>query len=314
MDFTVLTYSITNYLENTVSPSNLQICGTYAYQYWMRRLFHRVAYSIECKYPKSWDSATCDFVTYCLFKTGRVVAYKSLKYGFDMQPCTLSGMDLHYQPNTAIVSNPLLPDFTELEIHKDCELLRLTPDYCGCWDIIEYYAAKLALMNTSEDVAIQNTRFSKIIGGKTKGIIQALKKIVDKTNRGESAVFYDSRMADDMTSGAKDTPFQIWQINAKDDYTIDLFRRDTQALLNAFDNEIGISTVPYEKKERMVTSEAESKEEESIANITVWLECLNNSAAEVRKMFGLKEDELSFKMRKKIDEDTGGDENGNDTN
>ena len=55
---------------------------------------------------------------------------------------------------------------------------------------------------------------------------------------------------------------------------------------NNFNTEIGIPTVPYEKKERMVTSEAESKQIESLARATIWIDTLNNSFIKVNEMFG----------------------------
>ena len=53
-----------------------------------------------------------------------------------------------------------------------------------------------------------------------------------------------------------------------------------------FDAEVGIPTIPYEKKERMVTDEANSRQTDSITRLTTWLECFNESAENVNKMFG----------------------------
>ena len=61
--------------------------------------------------------------------------------------------------------------------------------------------------------------------------------------------------------------------------------RDLQTILNAFDNEVGIPTVPYQKAERMVTAEAESKEADAVSRITVWKKSLDASLVNVNKMF-----------------------------
>ena len=41
----------------------------------------------------------------------------------------------------------LFPLENYLEIGKECEIIKLTPDYMGIWDVITYYAEKLACMD-----------------------------------------------------------------------------------------------------------------------------------------------------------------------
>ena len=67
--------------------------------------------------------------------------------------------------------------------------------------------------------------------------------------------------------------------------TADLLR-DWQTLLNAFDTEVGIPTLPYQKKERMVEDEANSRVIDSITRSTVWLNTLSESIKDINAMFG----------------------------
>ena len=67
----------------------------------------------------------------------------------------------------------------------------------------------------------------------------------------------------------------------KESYITDKLLIDRQTLLQEFDREVGIATVPYHKKERMTEYESESSQEESQARITIWLECLNESLEKV---------------------------------
>ena len=53
-----------------------------------------------------------------------------------------------------------------------------------------------------------------------------------------------------------------------------------------FDAEIGIVTIPYNKKERMVTSEAESRQGDALARITVWNDCLNQCFDIINTKYG----------------------------
>ena len=62
---------------------------------------------------------------------------------------------------------------------------------------------------------------------------------------------------------------------------------DRQTLLSAFDAEIGIKSLPYNKKERLVTAEAESREQDSTARLDVWKATLDSSLELVNAMFDL---------------------------
>ena len=73
-----------------------------------------------------------------------------------------------------------------------------------------------------------------------------------------------------------------------------LLLSDAQTLLNQFDNEIGIPTLPAEKKERMITDEANARQADCSARITLWDECLRNSIKTVNKKFGLN---IKFNFR-----------------
>ena len=61
---------------------------------------------------------------------------------------------------------------------------------------------------------------------------------------------------------------------------------DQQSILRCFDTEIGIPSVPYQKKERMVADEANSQRIDSQARANEWIECLNSSAELVNKLYG----------------------------
>ena len=61
---------------------------------------------------------------------------------------------------------------------------------------------------------------------------------------------------------------------------------DRSTLLSAFDAEIGIRSLPYNKKERLVTAEAQSREQDSTARLMVWKATLDSSLELVNGMFG----------------------------
>lgn len=308
--YTPANYNRINLAAGTYSPSTAKAKKNKSFKFWERSLFERVWSRIDITTPAEWSPERINLMKYCILHFGYVMIADESKYGIIAQPATLSGIGFDYQFTTAIVSNPKLhtPEGSSKEytIGENCEIIRLTPFYEGIGDIVDYYAAKLSALDISVDTAIQNSKLAWLLGAKNKSSAQALKKILDLVNKGESAVVYDKTIEDDAQS--KEMPFQFLPIgDVKNNYILTNLLQDFATILNDFDNEIGIATVPYTKAERLVTAEAESKNEDSQARLTVWLESLNESMQAVNELFN-----TNFSASAHINE--GGSDNGNGEN
>ena len=303
-----MNYDTINLLEGTLNPSSDKYINNHSYNMWFRSLFQRTISNIEIQnMPDNWKGDAKSYIYYVLFSRGFGAVAKNDEYGIFFQHCALSGIGFYYQPTKAIITNPLLTTSEEYEIGKDCEIVKLTPDYRGVFDIIDNYARKLALLETSIEVNLINSKTPHILGGKTKGVVNALKKIVDKANTGQSAIFYDSRIA----SNEKDVePFQHVDLFDKNKYIVTDLLGDFRTLINNFDAEIGIKNVNYEKKERLLSDEVNANNGDSIARCLLWVETLNNSFEKVNKMFSLN---LKAEIRLN-DEDLTNESSENNTN
>lgn len=280
--YSPLNYENLNIAAGSYTPSSVKAYNNKTFDFWLRSLFQRATNVIDFEVPDEWNGNIKDFFIYCLFKYGFIVVSKNDEFGQYFQPCTLSQFDFYYQPLKALISNPKLS--VELELHKEGELLKLTPDYYGVWDILCYYAEKLASLDNAINMSIINNKFGFILGAKNKGASQALKKILDKINAGEPAVIFDEKIADDPTS--KDTPFQLLERpNLKQSYITTDQLADFQTILNNFDAEIGIPCVPYQKKERMVTEEATARSYDACARSEIWLKTLESSIIMIKDLY-----------------------------
>lgn len=276
-------YQELNLVNGTFTPSETHNADDYVYWYWFRCLFQRATSILDFQFPEEFKAEEIDFFYYCLFKYGFVVFFKSDKFGFCFQPCTLTGFDFYYQPTNAIVTNPAMTESLELKIHENCELLKLSPDYLGVFDIIDYYAKKLANMSCSLDMTIENSKVAFVLSGKTKSAIQTLKKIVDKISQGITTIVFDSRVV----KPSEDVePFTWLTRNARDSYVGEELLKDMQTILNMFDREIGIPTIPYEKKERMVDFESKSAIIDSSSRLSTWINSIESSVKDINDMFG----------------------------
>lgn len=282
MNYAPFDYNQINLEAGTYSPNTVKTYNNESFLFWERALFQRALSVLDFK-NLPFSGAVRDYFLFVLFSRGFLCFFDIPETGLAFQPCSLSGFDLYYQPVRALVSNPLLS--REFTIGSDCELLKLTPDYRGIIDCISYFASKLAQADVSIDMSLINSRLAWIIGAKNKSSSRAIKQIIDSINKGNPAAVYDNGLLS--PDNPKEEPWVLWDRHVKESYITTDLLRDAQTILNSFDTEIGIPTIPYEKKERMVTSEAESKQLDSISRSTVWMETLKDSLKKVNEHFGL---------------------------
>ena len=216
------------------------------------------------------------------------------KFGMGFQPCGLKGYDFYYQPTSALVANPALDKSLELKLHEEGELLKLTPDFRGIWDILEFYAEKLSLLDNAINMSLINNKYAFFLGARNKTAGAALKKMLDLVNKGEPAVVWDMKLLNDPTD--KEMPFQEWKRDhLKDSYLTTDQLLDFHTILNDFDAEVGIPTMPYQKKERLVADEANMKMADGKARSVTWYETIQGSIADIKKLY--PDIKLDCKMR-----------------
>ena len=308
-----LNYDKLNLIEGTYQPSQVKNRSV-SFDYWVRTLFQRASSNLIFGLPEFWQGDISNFWYYCMLKFG-FVSIQDLtgkgkrgdELGMCFSPVGLSGINFYYQRTLAILSNPTLDESYELEIGKDCVLCCLTPDKMGIWDVIERYAEMLSNLDNAINMSIINSKVPFILGGKNKAAVQALKKIMDKVNSGQPAVFYDSRIQDDAQT--KDTPFQFLKLleNPKQNYLTTDQLMDLHTILSDFDAEVGIPTIPYQKKERETAFESQSKVADGQARSLVWERTVNDSLKNVKKLY--PQLDITFKLRWEVEDNVNSENN-----
>ena len=302
-----LNYNEINLAAGSYFPSQVKAYNNQAYMFWQRALFQRACSTIIIDVPEEWKRHK-NLMYWSLFAYGFLGVFNLPEFGKCFNPVTLNGYNFYYEPTEMILSNPAMPAGakTSFIIGKEAELLKLTPDYKGIWDIISYYSEKLASMDCAINTAIINTKFAYVIGAKNKAAAEVLKKLFDKVSKGEPAVFFDAKLADDPNT--KDEPWQaLFRDNLKQSYIITDLLKDFQTILNNFDCEVGIPTIPYEKKERMVTSEAESRQIDATSRSVIWFDELKRTTELCNKFLEFGTDGIKVSLRY----EEGGEEDGN---
>ena len=191
--YTPLNYDQINNIDGHLQPTMLKYCNSVTYAYWQRSLYQRAISTIDFKgLPEHWEASNRDFFYWCLFRFGYIGVFDTDKFGLSFQPGNLYGFDFYYQPVEFIVANPKLS--ARFKIHEECEIIKLTPDYAGIWDIISYYAMLLSALDSGISSSIVNSKFAWMMGAKNKAAAETLKKIFDRVASGEPAVVFDQSL------------------------------------------------------------------------------------------------------------------------
>lgn len=287
-------------LENMKVPNTYWNKKSLEYRYWFRSLLQKMDSALIFKgLPDNWSQ---DFFLFCLWALGYVAVFDTQRWGVSFQPCTFSGFDFYYQPTKVLVSNPLYTK--QLEVHKDCEILKLTPDFRGVWDIVDHYATQLAEATKGINVGLINSKMPLVITASNASQAETVKKIYDKVQAGESLVVWKD-MTDQFSEVIpRKDPFEVWNQDYKQTYIVSNLLTDLQTILDSFYMEIGLPVSMVDKKSHMLNAEADFQEGQSQARIACWVQTLEESFKVINEHFGLnlsveyaKSDEFSDGVR-----------------
>lgn len=249
--------------------------------YYMRALYQRATSGTKFELPEEWKRAKRYFKN-VLYTQGFIAVIKTKEYGIIPQICGFSGYGLYLQPTKILVNQPLVQ--FEGTIGEDCELIHLTGDYRGIWDIIEHYAIRLSVAITSVDCALMNERVSFLAAGKNKAASETIKYLYERISAGEPFSVYDKESLKSNELSEKDDPIWTFSQDVASQYVSDKLLADIDTILQQFDREIGIAAVG-EKKERMITDEVNIQVQDSCARSETWFEVLSDSFDLVNDLF-----------------------------
>ncbi len=280
-------YDFANAYNAQFNPSTVHVKNTQLTNYFIRYLYMRLLSVYEFKYPEKWYQP---YLNYNLFMRGHYAVFRTAEFGTIAQGGTRSGVGLYYQPTDYIVANPLLTSYQSLEIDKECAIVRLNDDWFGVFDLISYYAEKMALVVEAFDMNIVNSKLGVVFFARDKAMAESMKKLYD-TLSNNPMVVVDKNMQtteDDMPS------WQTFQQDLKGNYLGEELLSNLYAIENQFNTKIGIPNIKYEKNERLTANEVTANNIETQSNAVLWLENIQKGFDKANQMFGL---DLSVKMR-----------------
>ena len=281
-------YDFINRYNSHIKPSTVHSQDNITAWYFRRYLIQKILSVYEFDgIPETWS---VDYFLYTLFIWGFVAVVETDKFGVIPQHCSLFGYDVFYRPTNVTIANPLLRGILQPQIGVNCELIKMQPDYGSCWDIVSYYADLLALASESLAVNIVNSKLAYVFACDNKTVAESFKKMYDKLNEGNPAVFADSKLFDE--SG--EPLWTTFQNNLKQNYVAGDMLDDMLKIDARFCTEIGIPNVNMAKASGVTDNEVEANNIDTKSKASLWLETIREGLKKVNDMFDLN---ISVKFR-----------------
>ena len=254
----------------------------FSMEYWTRSLYQRLTALINItglpegsEKQYAWD---IDALKYALFFIGYMGVFESKKYGVVPQPGTIAGYGLQYQPTGFIVNTPYFQFGRPLRIGVECELIKLTPDYTGVFDIITKYASELKEIDTSIKAAARGSRFAYALIADSDKSARTMKAIREKIINGDDVIIDEKVVRN--KADADQLPWYQFDRDLKQNYILGELLEARRNTLVDFYREIGVRMLD-DKKERMITGEVAAGNAETFIRSEVWAEALKTSIAKV---------------------------------
>ena len=268
------------------APPFLNNAPNASMDYWCRSLFQRITALIDFeglpeKAPGQygWDK---DAFNYGLYMIGYLAVFRSAEYGIVPQPGRVTGFGLQYQPSGITIATPYFQFQRPLKIGVETELVKLTPDYTGIFDIVTKYAAELKEIDTSIKSAARNSRLAYALVASSDKSARTMKAIREKIINGDDVIIDEKIMRDKVNP--EQAPWFQFDRDLKSNYVLGDLLDARRTTLVDFYREIGVRMLD-DKKERMLTAEVDAGNAETFIRSEVWIETLKDSCAKVNEMF-----------------------------
>lgn len=270
-------YDYINAQTSPVTPSTMRFLDNGMFQYFKKYLLQKAISVFEWELPELWAK---NYFLYSLYSYGTVAVFNTDEYGVVCQACGLNGYDLYYQPTYAVIANPVLGGFN-LKIGRECELIKLQPNYSGIMDIIDNYAKDMAMAWQTIDTNLLNSKISYVFTAKGKTAAESFKKMYDRIASGEPAVVVDKNLYDD-----NGKTWDSFAQNVKENYIVSDILEDIRKIELSFDTDVGIPNSNTDKRERMLVDEVNSNNIETYCKAALWMDEIKTCVDKVNNMFG----------------------------
>lgn len=265
----------------TTNPKKVDPASS-TYMYYVDSLFRKAQSVYKFNgMPENWDY---DYFTTVLLGDG-IIAITDTAMGVLPLKCGVSGINVFNHPNRIIIANPILGNL-EREIDSDGVLVKMNYNYRSpIMPIVYKYATMLADCDGSIAVNLQNSKVAFIGFCTSKQQAQSMRLMYDEISNGSPAVF---------VKGDQINAEQIYYNHVKENFIAGEVQILKRKIMSEFLTEIGINNANTDKKERLITDEANANNNEIQLNAGYWLDNIKEGLDKANEMFGL---DLSVELK-----------------
>ncbi len=283
-------YDHANMLVACNNPNSIHTQNTQLAAYFRRYLLQKAISVFDWTLPDNWNR---DFFLYVLYCWGVVAVIKTDKFGVIPQGCALTGYNVQYQPTNVIITNPLLRGILNPIIGKQCEIIKLQPDYGGIMDLVNSTAEDMALASEALSMNLINSKLSYIFAASGKSVAESYKKMYDDIVSGKPAVFADK----DLFTEEGKPLWQAWTQDLRSAFIAPEIMDTLHEIEARFNQQVGIPSANTDKKERLVVDEVNANNTDTFCKAALWLEELQQCCKRVNAMFYGGEEKVTVTWR-----------------
>ena len=272
-------------LDKAYVPSRYLDGKDMEYRFWFRSLLTDLNSMLVFKnLPESWPE---NFLKILLFGIGYCAVFQSERFGDEennkvaFNPATIGGFDFYYQPEYAMVSNPKFQK--KLWIGKDCEILQINEDFRGIFDIVDYYAAKLANLSIALNMQTANAKIPAVFTCATDKERRTIEAAYDDVQSGKPILIIKNSENSDEIIPTKNLVEAVYQELAKTYIGTELLE-NIRTTLDMWYETIGYA-VALDKNSHVLNEEADFQFSQSTTKVKTWTNMLNIGFEKINKMF-----------------------------
>lgn len=272
--------------EWNLQPSSVRGVANQSTAYYQRQLFKLVYGHYEFTLPMKSDGQAAwkyNWFRFLLFGYGSLGVFYTKKYGWIPLPYTVLRVDEQFNPFfIQSVSNQYLPNTVRGVVGITCEIIQISDDFFGMYDIVTHYATKLAEIDKGINVNLMNCSIGLYMEASDTNEARDIKTAYEEATTGKPLVTVVKRKKD-----MEDKQYKTMLANPKSAYLVGDFLNDRRTVINQFLTEIGIRNANTNKRERLISDEVLANGEEvEIARDYVY-DNIKRGMLAVRKMTGL---------------------------
>lgn len=198
--------------------------------------------------------------------------------------CTRVGLDPYNFPVEIMSANAVLGTLTGT-VNKDAVWIRNNKFAVPSITRIAHYAKQLAKIQLSLDISLNNNRMTKVFLATNDAQANQIRKLIDDVSAGKEAVLVKKSIMDDLFGDGND---KIPVYGTPSEYLAANYIQDMRSIMNNFLVEFGVDCngANIIKKERNVTDEVNSNNQEIMINRDHYLSTRKQACEIANKIFG----------------------------